>query len=348
VERYKKLGLLAGVLAVAGAGYFAYRHYGAGLAIPAVEMVQRLPAGATTILYVDVAELRKSPLLAKLRALAPAAKTDVEYSEFVRATGFDYERDLDRAGIALVESGGARVFYASAEGRFDAKKIAAFALKSGKREMQDGHEVFTTTVSGSTRQVTLAFLGKESIVLTDSGDLGLIFSARKNNPAVEELAERARRLAGSPVFAVLRPDRETLRALAARIPRGLRSDQLAALVGQLRWITIAARPDGERTRIVIEGESISEDTTKQIAGLLEGLLLLARIALDDPKSRARMDPAEYAALSDLLTTAEVTKLDRGETKSVRLILSAGPKLLNLIENSGAQTPVATGAGSTKK
>ena len=103
---------------------------------------------------------------------------------------------------------------------------------------------------------------------------------------------------------------------------------------------IAVRPDGERTKIALEGETISEEAMRQLAGTLESLLLVARVALDDPKTRARMEPSEYAAFTDLLKTAEVKRLDRGETKSVRLIVSAGPELLASLLRRPVQAPPA--------
>jgi hypothetical protein len=350
-SRKKNFGIAAGVLILAIGAYGAYRHYSGATAIPAVEMASVLPSDATTVIYVDLAALRQSPLLAGVRALVPAAATDKEYAEFVRETGFDYERDLDRAAIAITDRGGSRAVYALAEGRFDTQKIIALALKSGRREKRGGYEVFTASISGSPRPVAFAFPREGAIALTDTGNLGLLLSPKGKDPAQDELAERAKRLAGSPVFAVLRPDRDSLRALVTRFLGGVRSDQLVALAAQLRWISVAARPDGERTRIVLEGESLSEDAMRQLAGVLENLLLVARIALDDPKTRRRMDPSEYAALVDLLKTAEVTRLDRGDTKSVRLILSAGPELLASLLSKPAQTPgvpPGSGAGSAKK
>ena len=101
---------------------------------------------------------------------------------------------------------------------------------------------------------------------------------------------------------------------------------------------MAARPEGEQTRLIVEGESLSEDAPRQLAGLLDNLLLLARMALDDPKARTRLDPAERAALLETLKSADVSRLDRGDTKAVRLMLFAGPSLLAALQNS---TPHAT-------
>ncbi len=324
--------------AVAAGGYLLYRHTAASQRLPAVELVEAAPADASAVVYLDLAALRGSPLLTKLRALAPHVQADAEYAEFVRETGFDYERDLDRVVIATMRRGGAPVFFAAAVGRFDTKKITAQALKSGRREVMNGREVFTVPVSGSARQIQFAFMAKDRIVLTDGGDWDAVFSAKRNDAGQEDLRERATRLAGSPVFAVLHPEPGTLSALAARVPGGVRSEQLAALAANLRWITVAARPNGEQTRIVIEGESASEDAARQLAGLLENLLVIARLVLDDAKGRERLNPAEREALVEMLKGAEVTRVDRGDTKAVRLILPMGPRLFDAILN--AEPPAA--------
>ncbi|MBZ5700771.1 MAG: hypothetical protein LAN84_02870 [Acidobacteriia bacterium] len=334
----RKIAITGAVTALALVGFWLYRQSAASRVEPPVELVRTLPPDATTVIYLDLAALRQSPMLASLRALAPSPQADAEYAEFVRETGFDYERDLDRAAIATVVRGGTRILFAVADGRFDARKITAQALRTGTRETRGGREIFTAPISGSARKITFAFLKKDRIALTDGGDLGPLFSALAARPADGELEERALRLAGSPVFAVLHPEPGTLAALAARIPGGLRSEQLVALAGSLRWITLAARPEGEQTRIVVEGEALSEDAPRQLAGLLENLLLLARLALDDPKARARLDPAERAALVETLKSADVSRLDRGDTKAVRLMLFAGPGLLAALQDA---TPHAT-------
>ena len=94
--------------------------------------------------YIDVAALRalkNSPLAGLLGLTSPGPEADQEYEEFVRQTGFDYTRDLDKAAIAFwphsfaVEPGngiGENRVLAIADGRFDQQKIKAYALRTGK------------------------------------------------------------------------------------------------------------------------------------------------------------------------------------------------------------------------
>src|SRR5277367_7195739 len=114
----------------------------AGVAVSGPEpgILSELPSDAPVIAYVDVAALRKlqnSPLAAVLGLTSPGPDADREYAEFVRDTGFDYTRDLDRAALAFWPAsfgdpnnpfGEDRVL-AIADGRFDKQKIEAYALR---------------------------------------------------------------------------------------------------------------------------------------------------------------------------------------------------------------------------
>ena len=60
-----------------------------------------LPADSTSVVFVDLKELRASAFLAQILAWAPQPAADAEYTKFVQATGFDYERDLDRMAISF-------------------------------------------------------------------------------------------------------------------------------------------------------------------------------------------------------------------------------------------------------
>src|ERR1700689_3483541 len=82
----------------------------AGVAVSGPEpgILSELPSDAPVIAYVDVAALRKlqnSPLAAVLGLTSPGPQADREYAAFVRDSGFDYQRDLDHAGIAMWPAG---------------------------------------------------------------------------------------------------------------------------------------------------------------------------------------------------------------------------------------------------
>src|SRR5579862_8780461 len=64
-------------------------------------LLAQLPADSTSVVYVDLQELRASSFLKQILAWAPRPAADEEYTKFVQATGFDYERDLDRIAISF-------------------------------------------------------------------------------------------------------------------------------------------------------------------------------------------------------------------------------------------------------
>jgi hypothetical protein len=129
------------------------------------------------------------------------------------------------------------------------------------------------------------------------------------------------------VFAVIRQDAAAGSTLALRAPGGLQSPQLSALLDQLQWITLAGKPQGDRLRVVAEGEYTSENMTRQLTDLLNGVLVLAQAGLNGPQTRQQLDPNAREAYLEVLKGASVSYIDRGETKSVRLIFDVTPKFL---------------------
>jgi hypothetical protein len=291
-------------------------------------VLSAMPPDASTVLFADLTELRRTPFAAEFYNWIPKSQqVDAEYAQFLRETGFDYERDLDRAAIAVIKVEKESKLFAVAEGRFDRKKIEAYAFRSGTREPRGGREIFSVPLSGSARKISFAFLSKEKVALTDAGDLAPFLAPLPNNADAREWRERFTRVAGSPVFAVMRQDAAAGSALASRTMGGFQSPQLSALLDQLQWITLAGKPQDKTLRIVAEGECASEQTERQLADLLNGLLLLAQAGLSSPQTRQQLDPRIRDAYLDLLKGADVSRLDRRDTKSVRVTFDVTPKLL---------------------
>lgn len=332
MQRLRNVWFVTILAALAAAGYFTYRRWDAAPQGRVVELVSYLPADAAAVAYLDAAALRDSPFFKGLLSLAPSQQMDADYTQFLQATGFNYERDLDRVTIAFRQRGPEKDFFALVEGRFDPEKIAVYALKSGTRILREGREIYSTPLSGSARNISLTFLGPNRLAITDGTDL-LPYLKQPAAEDAAELRERALRLAGSPFFLILR--QEALTSLARKAPTsgGLRFDQLPAILASLRWLTLGARPDADRMRFVLEGECASPDAARQMAQSVEGLLSLARIAVDDPKVRKEMNPAMREAVVETLKSADVSRINRGETTSVRLALELGPKILEAVRNS---------------
>jgi len=126
---------------------------------------------------------------------------------------------------------------------------------------------------------------------------------------------------------VIRQDPALQSALSSAAPGGFRSPQLAALLDQLQWISVAGKPDGEVLRLVADGECPSDVVASQLRDFLQGIQLLAQNGLNDPQLRRQMNPEERDTYLELLKSADIAKIDRGDSKSVRLVLTVTPQFL---------------------
>src|SRR5262249_8929127 len=209
-------------------------------------------------------------------------------------------------------------------------RISAYALRTGTRHNVNGHEEFFVPLDAGKSSLSFAFLSDRLLIATNGAQLlNEMFTSSQKSFAASQNSSRAdwqkrfERLAGSPVFAVIRQD--TAASLANRAPGGLRSEQLSSAIAQLQWVTLAAKPDADQLRLVAEGEAASESVTRQLADVLNGVVILAEAGLSDPKVRQQLAPDVRQGFLDLLKSADISRIDRGETKSVRVVLSITPQ-----------------------
>jgi hypothetical protein len=329
--------LLAGCLLSLDA-YRRWHDAGAGGTRDA--LLSGTPSDARAVIFADLKELRRSPFATELYNWIPKNQTDAEYAQFLSATGFDYERDLDRVAISVIKDEKASKLFAIAEGRFDRKKIEAYASQSGTRENRGGREIFSVTLDESGRKLSFVFLSKDEIALTDAGNLAALLTPQVHGADARDWHERFTRVAGSPLFAILRQDAAAGSALASRTPGGFQSPQLSALVNQLQWISLAGKPEEGALRIVAEGECANEQTSRQLSDLLSGALILAQAGLNGPQTRHELDPRLRDAYLEMIKGADVSRVDRGDTKSVRLVFDITSKFLSAVSNSVPAAPVA--------
>jgi hypothetical protein len=327
MKRRVSVGAAGAIVLLVAIVFFA-EHYWSGANSPRESALATLPADASVVLYADAADLRQSPFLEQLYQWAPRPqRIDADYAQFLRDTSFDYERDLDRVAIAVIKRGQDTTFFAVADGRFDRRKINAYTSQFGTHESRGGREIFTVPVTGSPRKISFAFTRQNRIALTNNGDLPALLSQPMKGVDEKQWRARFDRLAGSPLFAVIRQDAAPGAALAQRAPGGLQSPQLAALLDQLLWITIAGKPEGDRLRVVTEGECPADQTARELSDFLNGALILAQAGLNGPQVRQQLDPQAREAFLEILKGAEISRIDRGETKSVRAVFDLTPKFL---------------------
>jgi hypothetical protein len=328
--------LLAGSLALLDA--FVHRHDAGTTARDA--LLSAMPPEASTVVFADLAELRRAPFATEFYNWIPKSEVDAEYADFLRKTGFDYEHDLDLAAIAVIKGEKESRLFAVAEGRFDPEKIEAYVAQSGTRETRNGREIFSVPLGDGTRRISFAFVSKDKIALSGAADLAPFLGPAPNTADAREWRERFTRLAGSPVFAVVRQDAEPGNALASRTPGGFQSPQLSTLLNQLQWITLAGKPEERSMRIVAEGECANEQTSRQLSDLLSGLLLMAEAGLNGPQTRRGLDPRIRDAYLEMIKGANVSRVDRGTTKSVRAVFDITSNFLNAVSTASPAVPVA--------
>jgi len=299
-------------------------------------LLSHLPADSTSVVYLDFQELRTSAFLLQILAWAPQPQPEEEYGKFVQATGFNYERDLDRVGVSFSGSAQSAKTMTVAEGRFDRKKIEAYSAHFGTLKTANGKTIYAVNLSNPPRTAYFTFLRDGLVAICN--DASCFFQASGKSMNSEEWREHFLRMAGTPLFAVMRQDSQLLTELSQRTPGGYRSPQLATLLGQLQWVSVGAKPEGDQLRVVADGETSNDAVVRQLNDMFSGLLILAQAGLDGPKSRKELDPKLREAYAGLLKSAEVQKLDRGTSKSVRLIFEITPQLLESAKSASAADP----------
>jgi hypothetical protein len=310
------LAIVAAIVAMVGLGY-ELRARSASKAGSLPELLDMAPADSTFLAYADVAALRQDPLVARAAALAQPAAEDRDYAEFVRATGFDYQRDLDRVVFANRPgtSGGTM---AIAEGRFDQKKIEEYALRSGKVADQDGHAVYVVPSTTPGKNISFAFLSANRVAVSDGVDLFATQGRISPAPLDPAMHERLSRVAAAPLF------------FAAKTPAHGATGANAApgapsLFESVRWVDFAAQPDGGDVILSAEGECDSPEEAQKVATAIEFLRGVLRSALTDPKAAMQMSPAGASATERLLKAASITTT----AERVRLLVTMTPDMLDV-------------------
>ena len=310
-------------------------------------LLRDMPADSSAVLYADVAQVRQAPFAQKLFAWAPQQQADADYTRFVQETGFDYARDLRRIAFSAAQRGSQPIWFAIFDGDFNQQKIAAYLAKNGTLQGRGKHDIYsiptnTTAVPSSsgvpanpsplnssnpTPHISLTFLRSGRIAATNDADVSVYLEQKNPAPDPAQWQTRFTRLAGSPIFVVVRRDSASMTALNTPALKGFESPQLSALLAQLSWITVAAQPDKDSLRLVAEGESPADTAARQLADMLNGIVLLAQLGLNDPKTRQQIDPRAREAYLELLRTAAIDQVDRQETKAVRVVLEINPNFL---------------------
>lgn len=292
----------------------------------ASNLVQQLPPGASGVVFVDVAALRASSFANELAALAPASAQDPAYTDFVRATGFDYSRDLDRAAVALWPQTSATSVLALAQGRFDQAKIERYALRTGRMVKIHSVDIYEVREENSPRIIRFTFLAPGEIALADGPALSQTLGASNAHRLDPEMSAHVARISAAPIYAVARTH---------DLPKDLGIDashsaQLANLLRSVHAITAAGRPAADNLKISASAECDSTLDAFQLSTALQGLLWMGRAALADSKTQQEIGP-EWPALDALLKAADISH----DGHLVQLRIEITPQML---QAAGAATP----------
>jgi hypothetical protein len=289
--------ILAGIVVVAlAAGVGGYALTAGAPAAPkgsCPAMVSLAPYAANFVAYGDMASLRNSSFAHQLgsgtaagsSSTSPVAK---EYQDFITATDFHVERDLDHVLLeGSIESAAGGVIL---EGHFDQQKISSYIAKLGSKTHYDSGDVYLFPTHTATGTVALMFLGPNRLAITmgksaETQALILADAARRSDPSThEELCERAERVSGAPFFMVGDVPKTSAMAMAA-LSAG-NSGGAADLIQSLDGWDFATWTEGGNLRMEFEG---------QYASRLDALK--ARIAFE--KVRSEIQKAQTQAKSSI-------------------------------------------------
>jgi hypothetical protein len=336
------LALSIFVIATVAVSFFYHPWRSTDPQILRTQMLNLLPDDSSTVIFLDLDQFRGTSFLTQLLQWAPQPPTDEDYKQFVQATGFDYERDLDRMTISISKKADGESIFGIADGHFDRKKMEDYAAKNGKQLGKSSNRVFAVPFSNSPHTLFFTFLNNSRIAWTDDPSAQNESSPEPRVRIDSDWQEHFSRLAGTPLFAIFKQDTGGLASFSQQAPGGFRSPQLAELLAQLRWVSLGGKPEGNVLRVVAEGECPSDLVARQLNDFLGGIVLLAQAGLSGPKVSKQLDPALRDGYLELLRSVEIKKIDRGDIKSVRAVFDATPKLLQAVN-----TPKSTGASSSR-
>jgi hypothetical protein len=310
------------------------------------DLLSALPAGAPAVVYIDLAAIRASAFYQQRQNRGPIAMPNQEYADFVQSTGFDFEKDLDRAAIASWPAGlaqgqdqsGKPKMIVVADGRFDQRKIRDYAVRKGKVDHQLGREVLLFSTDNPAKWNSIVFLNDHRIAIVEGPSIAALVEHHEDPPGTDPVRERAARVSGAAVFAISRVPQPPDKTPAAGAQSGPQSTQQATqlmnLAKSVQWVTLAARPEGSNVRISLEGECVSDTDARQLQATLEVFRSIARAGIENPKTQQSMNPAMYDVLETVLKTADIT----ASAERVRILVELTPDILKLSEPRKQEQP----------
>ena len=337
LSRAKAIAIIAILIAamlVLGVGAYVYYRISRPLTSPAAlsgpppDVFSLVPSEAPVVAFLDARALRttqNSALEAIGGALLPTPEQDPDYTRFVRSTGFNYARDLDRAAIAMwptsfdssASTDAENRTLAIADGHFDQQRITSYALHVGGHAIARG-AITIYEVPGKPA-VSFEFLSATRVEMASGKNATNLLTNSGRSPREPTMQARIDRVAGAPLFAVARTDH-----LPESIYAGFRnSPQLLGYIRSIQAITLAGEPRGNDLLLTLDAQCNSMKDAIEIGTLLDGFRMMGSVALKDPKERGDLTRQQADFLAALLAHVRVAPQERW----VRLSIPLTPQML---------------------
>jgi hypothetical protein len=133
----------------------------------------RLLPGADGFLYVNLKWMRRTQMTNKL----PPVPHDPEYEQFIQATGFEFERDLQQAAFAIhyasPATAGERRFSEIFVAHFDGDKLRAY-LKTLASSIDNYRSIDIYNIPLEDRILRVAILGVDTVAASNHNDPAVI------------------------------------------------------------------------------------------------------------------------------------------------------------------------------
>lgn len=133
----------------------------------------RLLPGADAFLYVDLKWMRRADIGTHI----PEVPHEAEYEQFIRATGFQFERDLQEAALAIHYAspltGGETRYSEIFIGKIDGDRLRDY-LKVLTRSIDSYHSVDIYNIPVQSRMLRVAILGADTVAASNHPDAGVI------------------------------------------------------------------------------------------------------------------------------------------------------------------------------
>jgi hypothetical protein len=252
-----------------------------------------IPANATSVGMVRLADARNSPISRMLFAQTDKVSTDGDAAKFLHDAGLQPSKDIDVVVIASTPQGAlsdeASVLVA-AEGRFDVERLSGAIASRGatrKPTANGAYYLFPEKASDTNRGAvafispTLAVAGTERAVaqaLVDNAAGGTNFSTAGG------LANEMSRIdPHATAWALVDVARASRMRGAPHVPAQHNgSDQvIASALKSVSTVAISATDTGDSLKLSATGVSSDDDTRQLLEDTLRGMLSAWRLAVQD-------------------------------------------------------------------